>query len=162
MGVIAKFVWIPAHYFIVNEVADKIATQAAKGDRVGLHSSISKTEMRSTIKQKMRERWKKWCEEERTGRFYSIQRKTRREETIISRIRFGHTGLNSSLFIIGKHEMGKFSRCGISETIQHFLLHCQKYQEEIYSFSLFGMSGFWSTLQTSWWRQCTTSLFVNL
>lgn len=22
--------------------------------------------------------------------------------------------------------MGKFSRCGISETIQHFLLHCQK------------------------------------
>lgn len=68
MGVIAKFVWIPAHYVIVNEVADKIATQAAKGDQVGLHSSISKTKMRSTIKQKMRERWQKWCEEERTGR----------------------------------------------------------------------------------------------
>lgn len=65
---IAKFVWIPAHYFIVNEVADKIATQAAKGDQVGLQSSISKTEMRSTIKQKMRERLQKWCEEERTGR----------------------------------------------------------------------------------------------
>jgi len=27
----------------------------------------------------------------------------RRDETIISRLRFGHTGLNSNLFKIGKH-----------------------------------------------------------
>lgn len=41
--------------------------------------------------------------------FYSKEsRRTRREETI-SRFRFGHTGLNSSLFIIGKNQMGKCS-----------------------------------------------------
>jgi len=28
----------------------------------------------------------------------------RRDETIISRLRFGHTGLNSTLFKIGKHK----------------------------------------------------------
>lgn len=73
---IAKFVWIPAHYFIVNEVADKIATQAAKGDQVGLHSSISKTEMRSTIKQKMRERLL----------FYSKENQKRRDNNISNQI----------------------------------------------------------------------------
>lgn len=58
--------------------------------------------------------------------FYSKENGgTRREETI-SRFRFGHTGLNSSLFIIGKNLMGKFS----SETVEHVLFHCKNYQEE--------------------------------
>lgn len=58
MGLIVKFVWIPAHYGVIgNEVADKIAKQAAKGDQVDLNVSIGKAEMKSMVKQKTRERW---------------------------------------------------------------------------------------------------------
>lgn len=49
----------------------------------------------------------------RTGRWlYSIQRKVvimgrkRMEETVISRLHFDHTGLNSTLFQMGKHPTG--------------------------------------------------------
>ena len=52
-----------------------------------------------------------------------------REESIISRLRFGHTGLNSSLFIKGKHGTGR-CECGQVETIEHVMLNCQRYEEE--------------------------------
>jgi len=65
--------------------------------------------------------------------FYKIQRKVgemrctgrkRRDETIISRLRFGHTGLNSTLFKIGKHNTGRCEYC--EETIEHVMIHCKK------------------------------------
>lgn len=57
MGLIVKFVRIPAHYGVIgNEVADEIAKQAAKGDQVDLNVSIRKAEMKSMVKQKTRER----------------------------------------------------------------------------------------------------------
>lgn len=54
----------------------------------------------------------------------------RREETITSRLRFGHTGLNSKLFISGKHCNGKSEYCGDDDTVQHVILHCQDYEEK--------------------------------
>lgn len=141
MGLVISFVWVPAHYGVPgNEEADKIAKEATRRSQVDLNIKFSRGEMKDTIKKKMRERWQKRWEEERTGRwFYSIQRKTgdmrrternRREETIISRLRFGHTGLNSTLFIIGKHQTGRCCYCEVKETIEHVLLYCQNYIEE--------------------------------
>lgn len=108
MGLKVKFVWIPAHYGVIgNEVADKIAKQAAKGDQVDLNVSISKAEMKSMVKQKTRERWQKQWEEERTGRwFYSIQRKVGEPG---EKRQYLDSDLDSSLFIIGKNQMGKCS-----------------------------------------------------
>jgi len=39
-----------------------------------------------------------------------------RDETIMSRLRFGHTGLNSTLFKIGKHNTGRCEYCEQQET----------------------------------------------
>ena len=70
---------------------------------------------------------------------YSIQRKVgamrrtgrnRKEETVISRLRFGHTRLNSNLFKIGKHQTGSCDFCGQEETVKHVLLFCTKYSVE--------------------------------
>lgn len=89
--------------------------------------------MKTSVKCKLKERWQKQQEEERTGRWlYRIQRKagmmrstgrTRREETIISRLRFGQTRLNSTIqedvsFAIKK------------KTLEHIILYCPEYDAE--------------------------------
>lgn len=88
--------WVPLHHGV-------------KGNDKG-----SRTEIKSKIQHKMKERSQKQWEEDRKRR--KIQRKTgemrsrgrnRREETVIARLRFGHTGLNNMLFLIGKHCLGK-------------------------------------------------------
>ena len=53
----------------------------------------------------------------------------RTNETIISR--FGHTGLNGTLYKTGKHNTGSVCEyCGQEETVEHVMLHCQKYESE--------------------------------
>ena len=57
--------------------------------------------------------------------------RTRKEETIISRLRFGHTRLNSTLFKIGKHNSGRCEYCNEEETLEHvYYVYCQKYDAE--------------------------------
>ena len=119
-------------------MADNVAKEATKNSCIDLVVSCSKTEINSIIKQRLKERWQKQWEEERKGRwFYRVQRKVgeikstgrnRRDkiESIISRLRFG---LNSSLFIIGKHGTGR-CECGQEETIEHVMLNCQRYEEQ--------------------------------
>ena len=53
--------------------------------------------------------------------------KSRREESVLSRLRFGHTGLNSTLFLIGKHETGR-CECGQEETVEH--VDCERYEQD--------------------------------
>lgn len=48
------------------------------------------------------------------------------EEVVISRIRFGYTGLNSTLFMTGKYNTGKCDSCGEEETIEHDILYGSK------------------------------------
>jgi hypothetical protein len=56
--------------------------------------------------------------------------RTRKEETIISRLHFGHTRLNSTLFKIGKHNLGRCEYCNEEEVLEHVMLYCQKYDAE--------------------------------
>ncbi len=51
-----------------------------------------------------------------------------KDEDIISRMRFGHTGLNSTLHIMKK--TGRCEHCGLQETVEHILLECPRYQQE--------------------------------
>lgn len=49
---------------------------------------------------------------------------------IISRLRLGHSGLNSTMHVIGKHPTGLCDWCGIRETVEHVLIKCNRYSEE--------------------------------
>ena len=51
--------------------------------------------------------------------------KSRREESVLSRLRFGHTSLNST----GKHETGR-CECGQEETVEHVIMQCERYEED--------------------------------
>ena len=57
-------------------------------------------------------------------------RGNRREETIITRLRFDHTGLNKTLFLIGKTENDQCPECLGTENAEHILMHCRMYREE--------------------------------
>ncbi len=65
---------IPAHIGVKgNEIVDKWAKKAKNNNTVDITVPYSKTEMKSMIKHKLRERWQKQWEEEITGRwFYKI------------------------------------------------------------------------------------------
>ncbi len=56
----------------------------------------------------------------------TIERKT----YCFTRLRIGHSGLNNSLFTIGKHQSGLCDTCSEAETIEHVLLHCAVYTKE--------------------------------
>lgn len=88
---------------------------------------FSKTEMKTTIKNKLKERWQK-LEEERTGgwRKAGMMRskgRTWREETIISRLHAGHTRLNCKNIL----------QEGVNFVIRkkrHVMFYCPKYDAE--------------------------------
>ncbi|KAI2646942.1 C-type lectin domain family 4 member F [Labeo rohita] len=71
--------------------------------------------------------------------FHSVQsmvskgrnsRGSRKEDCVHSKLRLGHTGLNSTLNIIGKHSTGLCDWCGIRETAEQVLIQCNRYTEE--------------------------------
>ena len=136
-----KFIWIPAHVGIEgNEEADILAKQALRLENVSISVPLSRAEGKSLIHAKTLELWQESWDTSDTGRhLYSIQNKVsckrvpagnRREEIVLSRLRIGHTGLNHSLWRIGKHQTGSCSHCGIGETVQHVLLECRQYARE--------------------------------
>ena len=49
----------------------------------------------------------------------------RREEVVYTRLRLGHTGLNSTLKLIGKGN-GLCTECNVKEDVEHVLFNCKK------------------------------------
>ncbi len=77
---------------------------------------MSKSEGKNIVwKEAVREWQRKWDREAKGRHLYAIQNKvdtlrnwggTRREEIVMLRLRIGHSILNSTLHIIGKHPTG--------------------------------------------------------
>lgn len=136
-----SFIWVPAHMGVDgNEGADALAKQALKSQYIQLDVALSKSEAKSIIKNHMHITWQEVWDFLDTGRhLYNIQKQVsggrrvsrrRREEAIITRLRIGHTGLNKTLNMIGKHQTGKCECCGELESVEHVLLLCAAYEEE--------------------------------
>jgi len=51
---------------------------------------------------------------------------------VLSRLRIGHTRLNSTLFLMKKHVDGNCGHCirPTPETVEHVLIHCLKYYQD--------------------------------
>lgn len=140
-GIDITLVWIPAHIGVVgNESADKNAKQAAGNPNIDIEVNYSKAEIKSMAKNKIKGKWQTLWDNGLNGRqFYNIQNKvgkgrntnrSKDEEDVFSRMRYGHTRLNNTLLIMKKHADGNCQFCGSLETIEHVILNCTKYQEE--------------------------------
>ena len=49
---------------------------------------------------------------------------------IITRIKIGHSALNSTLKLMGKHPTGLCDECQEEETVEHVMMYCRAYQDE--------------------------------
>uniref|UniRef100_A0A3P9LEU6 Reverse transcriptase domain-containing protein n=1 Tax=Oryzias latipes TaxID=8090 RepID=A0A3P9LEU6_ORYLA len=135
-----RFMWVPAHRGVEgNEMADFLAKRALKRG-IEIEIPLGRTEFRAIIRRRIMEEWQTQWERERKGRhLFSIQDKVgrgmnvrvnTRDSCIISRLRMGHTGLNNTLHLIGKHPTG-LCECGKGEeSVEHVLCQCELYREE--------------------------------
>lgn len=48
----------------------------------------------------------------------------------MTRLRVDHTGLNGTLFLLGKRNSEKCENCGVKENVEHIILHCILFELE--------------------------------
>ncbi|XP_061909335.1 uncharacterized protein LOC133653724 isoform X1 [Entelurus aequoreus] len=141
-GGVVTFLWAPAHVGVEgNELADKYAKQATTKTEVNMEIKHSKEEVKNIIKIEHNKKWQdNWNKETKGREYYKVQRRVgvmrgggnrnRKEEDIITRMRLGHTYLNSSLKLMGKHATELCDSCQQIENVRHVLIHCRKYNRE--------------------------------
>ena len=111
------FLWVPAHVGVLgNEKADKMAKKALEKLEVEMNVRISKAEVKSVIWGKVNIMWQEQWDNEVKGRhLYNIQESIRvkrigsgkrKEEVVLTRLRLGHSALNKTLQVVGKHKDG--------------------------------------------------------
>lgn len=134
------FMWVPAHIGVKgNEAADVLAKEACDIDEI-MEILYSKSEVKAIVRNNIIKEWQYNWDREITGRhYYRIQKKVgnrrkckgdNKTEGIITRLRMGHSGLNKTLHLIGKHPTGLCDHCQEEESVEHILCHCPKYITE--------------------------------
>ena len=137
-GKLVEFCWVPSHRGIAgNEKADAAANRARLRD-VNVHYRIPYTDYYPKVSEYIHQRWQaRWrrADLERPIKLFSIQpyikpffsdRLTRREETVIHRIRIGHTWLTHSYLMEGLRSAPACHYCstGSAISIRHLMITC--------------------------------------
>ena len=102
--------------------------------------TISKAEVKSINWGNVNQMWQNRCDREEKGRhLYHIQKSIkatrvgswiRREETVLTRLRLGHTALNKTLKMKGKHQTGLCEGCGEEESVEHVVVRCKAHETQ--------------------------------
>ena len=131
------FCWIPSHTGIKgNEEVDAMA-------KVGLelnpeNNRITASDCKPVINNMIRSRWSNRWQEQTNNKLYQIQnhlglwpkafQARRRDETVLSRIRSGHTKLTHSFLLRGE-DPPICIPCDCNLTISHILLDCLDFRD---------------------------------
>lgn len=140
MRIIIKFMWIPAHVGIQgNKEADKIAKESIKMKEPNINIALSRSEGNHFTSEACNRKWQTDWDSCLTGRhFYKVQKTikkskiihnlSRKEQVIFTHLRTGHSNLNHTLHVIGKHDTGLCDVCLVEETVEHVMQICKTYE----------------------------------
>ena len=132
--------WVPGHIDVTgNEEADKAAKAVAISGANPASRAIPFTDMKRPIKEAVNRAWfEKWNSLIREGRklreikqdtkeWSSSHNNRRRYETLLSRLRIGHTNITHAYLMQGQANPPECERCRQPITVKHLLVECAKF-----------------------------------
>ena len=127
--------WSPGHVGIAgNEDADKLAKDATI-DGINTNLPITIQEFSSLIRRKQIEEWQNlWHNAEaklktfkpKVAPLRTLPVNNRREETILRRLRIGHTRITHEYMLKEPRNIPTCTHCGENLTVNHILYRCQR------------------------------------
>lgn len=129
--------WIPSHSGEEgNEMADRLAKEAAKQTTsatvsVGLHPSIISTALNTCLNERWKEEWSGSSTGKTTKEFFPSPQDAsilKNKFHHLTQITTGHCMLNEYLHRIGQRTTALCDCGNDTETIQHFLFDCPRYE----------------------------------
>ena len=136
-GVEICFLWIPGHCNIRgNEAADHSAKGALVLPNIS-ETPFDQNNIKGFIQHHCRRFWQdRWNDEgmgtqlhqikPQLGNWTSSNRRSRRDEKVLARLRIGHTYLTHS-FIFARQHRPVCVHCQTGLSVEHILLHCNQY-----------------------------------
>lgn len=142
-GIFINFDWVPGHCGIYgNDRADFLAKEATNNKRIDVNFSPNSSEIKHVAKSILLKKWQStWDEFGVMDTLKMVKPRVchrmlswggnREDEVIFHRLRMGFgRSLNSYLVLIDKHPNGLCDRCGVLDSVSHFLLKCIKYRSQ--------------------------------
>ena len=134
--------WVPGHVNVAgNEKADTAAKEAALAVPQGPPRAIPHSDMKSSVREAVLRKWQEnWNSLDREGsklreikkdvkKWKSSLNKSRRIETVLSRLRVGHTNITHSYLMQSQANPPECERCRKTLTVKHLLLECGKHTQ---------------------------------
>ena len=133
--------WTPGHASVQgNETADRLAKEAAREAQeqtISTTTVVTKQDIKSASRLSELEKWQKQWENSERGRHYFYYHKkvkhrinkdfpNKHMASIITGLRSGFINLNYYKHLLQQIDSPN-CECGETETVEHYLLHCEKY-----------------------------------
>ena len=139
-GTRLRFLWVPGHKGIFgNEQADKFAKEALSIctiTKIPVEYQSIKRRIRNVITKAWQAQWTNTSRATQLRRikpqvenWSTANRKNRREEKVLSRLRLGHTVYTHS-YIYSQEARPVCTSCNHPQTVEHILLQCLHYRRQ--------------------------------
>ncbi|XP_060861790.1 uncharacterized protein LOC132938796 [Metopolophium dirhodum] len=136
-----KLMWVPSHIGIPgNELSDELAMKAASSPDTKIYPHVTYDDAIRALKSKLYSLWQNQWEKQtnQNNKFRHIKpstikwpdppvKLTRHEETMVTRVRIGHTRIIHS-YLMRKELKPMCETCNSELTVHHIFLECPIYQ----------------------------------
>ncbi|KAL4104062.1 hypothetical protein QTP88_019375 [Uroleucon formosanum] len=135
-----KLMWVPSHIGIPgNELADELAMKAASSPDTKIYPHVTYDDVIRALKTKLYTLWQNQWEKQsnQNNKLRQIKpltkkwpdppvKLTRHEETMIARVRIGHTRITHS-YLMRRELKPRCKTCNCELTVNHIFLECPTY-----------------------------------
>jgi hypothetical protein len=158
IGIPVVISWTPGHANIAgNEIADKLAKQASQAAAsMDQTRPTSQGDIRGGVRVSVKAKWQRQWDASESGRgLYNLKPSVTGHKLIdvpnpplyskIAQLRLGYLGLNKYLYAIGQADSPECEDCREEETVEHYLLHCDRFRDprDRLSSKIFNLCGEW-------------------